>query len=269
MHSTASFTVLSLLLTVNAVLSLNTFISNNTHWKSTSNFQPSSNTIYGNITLHKALRMEFDFIYYGGATDAYEGAFRLGYPGNMNCNGAGIRLPAIFINHNDDGDHILITISRGGNGCWDARANPYSIQPFQPYHIIIQFNQTWRYIEWSYMSTTEILLNEETDNPIDESLYYTQMNIWMNDGYTQPPNVTLSNIVITTWDPITSPPTMSPTSPSLSPSIQPTTLQPTEGYPTITTSNTPESPPTAISSTTTSSLQVFVNQCITQIQFVR
>ena len=97
------FTQISLLLLFECpnVMSVNTYTCNSTYWRSDSDFIPfKDNTPYGNISLHRALRMEYDFIYYGKTTsNEWEQVFRIGYGGDQKCNEQGTRFPSMYINH--------------------------------------------------------------------------------------------------------------------------------------------------------------------------
>ena len=246
--------ILTLLLSslqCDVVISLNTYISNSTHWQSTSDFIPSPNKPYGNITLHRALRMEFDFIYYGKRTSKqWEQVFRIGRGGALKCDAAGLRLPAMFIQHDitnpENGDRLLLAISQGASDCWDATQPLQTIQPFATYHVIVEFNRTWRYAEWSHDSTTEILQDRPLLVQLPEELYYTPMIIWIADESADIPNITLSNVIIQTWDPITPEPSMNPSStPTLSPTYYPTISTDGPSYtPTYDPTYTPSIPPT-------------------------
>eukprot|EP01084_Bolivina_argentea_P147711 258378_1 len=142
------------------VTSINTYRSNTTHWKSLSNFITSRNTSYGNITLHKSVEMEFNFIYYGKKTNDndYENVFRIGYGGSNTCPQAGTRYPAMWIHPTSD--LFQITISIDASKCWDNSSPWISIQKFHKYHILIKFNQTHRYASIYNGTATHIFINQ-------------------------------------------------------------------------------------------------------------
>eukprot|EP01084_Bolivina_argentea_P147710 258377_1 len=240
--------VLILIAKFSHVTTLNTYIHNDTHWESLSDFIPSKNTSYGNITLHNAVEMEFDFIYYGRTTvNKWENIFRIGYGGDNNCPQAGTRYPAMWIHPNTGELQITISAGKTSNQCWDNNDKRKTIEKYQKYHVFIKFNLTWRYASVNTATETDVLINEPHSDPIyPNPLWHTVMNVWISTKHAAAANFTLSNITFKTWDPITLEPTNNPSRiPTTSPTNIPTiyTINPTQ-----TPSVTPTINPTQIPS---------------------
>jgi len=229
---------------------LNTYTSNDTYWRSTDIFIPQPNSIFGSIVLHRALKMEFDFIYYGKTSDdAFENVLRVGYDGVYTCKGAGLRYPAMFM---ESGDLMTLRVSNGGTKCWNSDAIQIYITKHRPYHVTVEFNRTWQYITLTERDSQQriVVADKEISPAIDEHLFDTPMSVWFAESIpnvlTHAPNMTLSNITIVTWNPITPEPTPQPsTSPTPSPTLMPTTstVSPTAA-PTGTPTNDPTPSPT-------------------------
>ena len=235
--------IISFLLKFITLNSTNTYLYNDTFWQSTSPFVPTFNTSYANIILHKSLKMDFDFIYFGPvSSNEWAHIFRIGNGHTTDCSGRGSQFPAIFIHHTEV-DRLYIGISEtGNNGCWASAEIDVALEIHKKYHVHIQYNETWQYINFNY-GEYEIVKN----NTISQDFLYQSLSIWISDEFEDPPNITLSNIIISTWDPITPQPTNPPTILTPSPSIPPsaaTTIVPTDN-PTSAPSETPDTFPTA------------------------
>ena len=219
-HNFIIFTILSFEFNSNLVNTLNTYSSNNTFWQSTSPFIPTFNQSYGEIILHKNLKIEFDFIHYGSITgEEWSHILRIGHGGpKKDCSGRGSRFPGIFIHHTEI-DRLYITISlSGSNQCWNGILEidiPLIIG--SKYHVMIQFNETYEYVSFNY----DQYENQNWALPISQEFLYQPLSLWMSDEFGDPPNITLSNMTVLTWDPYTPQPTLQPTVSTQSPSISP------------------------------------------------
>ena len=132
---------------------------------------------------------------------------------------------------------LSITISADNvKSCWDGNIPPFTLQKHQEYHVFIEFNETWRYVSIHDGTETHIMANEERLASNDNVLY-TYMNMWMGTEHSRSANITLFDVSVITWDPITpyatNNPSLSPTqyptsTPSINPTGYPMTMPPTQ-----------------------------------------
>merc|ERR1719330_397186 len=196
------------------------------YWVSTSRFDPMKNAAYGTITLKKSFYMKFDLTWHGLTREAanrdYEGILRISNPSSVvkDCSGHATRYPALYL----DRDRKSIQFSLSNDiDCWGVGLLNVSLTDLQidsVYTLIIQYNESWVYIQ----ANDQILYNEERIGSTPDDMLYSTASIMLSDGLDAPADVTLSDMLILSYDDQL---TMYPTSvPSAAPS-KPPTMAPT------------------------------------------
>jgi len=192
------------------------------YWVSTSRFDPMKNAVYGSITLKKSFYMKFDLTWHGLTREAanrdYEGIMRIGNPSSVvkDCSGHATRYPALYL----DRDRKSIQFSLSNDiDCWGVGLLNVSLTDLQidsVYTLIIQYNQSWVYIQ----ANDDILYNQARIGSTPDDMLYSTASIMLSDGLDPPADVTLSDMLILSYDDEL---TMYPTPvPSAAPSKQPT-----------------------------------------------
>merc|ERR550539_489772 len=118
---------------------------------------------YGTITLKKSFYMKLDLTWHGLTREAanrdYEGIMRIGNPSSVvkDCSGHATRYPALYL----DRERKAIQFSLSNDiDCWGVGLLNVSLTDLQidsVYTLIIQYNQSWIYIQ----ANDQILYDEE------------------------------------------------------------------------------------------------------------
>ncbi len=204
---------------------------NSSWWKSTSEYIPNADSqSYGKLQLRDALYMEFDIIYWGPPpiSPQWYNVFRVGFPSdNNNCNGGASRYPSLWIPPGVNQLHF--SISQTGN-CFMEWPNRPVVTPGTKYHVIIHYNDSHIFISLNdiiYLDQNRIATDT---NYIGRDMFVYISTDWQNNNNIDAANVTLSNMIIISYnysEGYTLPPTSAPTNPPTNnptkyPSISPT-----------------------------------------------
>jgi len=216
------------------------------YWVSTSRFDPMKNAAYGTITLKQSFYMKMDLTWHGLTREAanrdYEGIMRIGNPSSVvkDCSGHATRYPALYL----DRDRKAIQFSLSNDiDCWGVGLLNVSLTDLQidsVYTLIVQYNASWVYIQ----ANDQILYNAERIGSTPDDMLYSTASVMMSDGLDSPADVTLSDILILSYDDQltmypTPGPSVAPTNqPSQSPTARPT-KKPTASPTTTTLHPTP------------------------------
>eukprot|EP01084_Bolivina_argentea_P167126 290117_1 len=222
---------------------LNQYRSNaDSYWGSTSDFIPIQNASYGTIKLKTGFYMEFDIEFHGKTlADTWENIFRIGHAGHQYSDfrcPKNDRYPAMWIDA--DSNAFVFDISDKQN-CF-RQYGTHEINPHTLYKVTIDYNSSWIYIQIN----NQIVTNQARANHTDLTQLGTDLHIYISTVTSNPANVTLSNIVIRSYDDTslyhlttTIQPTIAPSNaPTVSPTFTPTiskspTKRPTTFLPTI------------------------------------
>jgi len=216
------------------------------YWVSTSRFDPMKNAAYGTITLKKSFYMKMDLTWHGLTREAanrdYEGIMRIGNPSSVvrDCSGHATRYPALYLDRNRKA--IQFSLSNDID-CWGVGLLNVSLTDLQidsVYTLIVQYNASWIYIQ----ANDQILYNEQRLGSTPDDMLYSTASVMISDGLDSPADVTLSDILILSYDDeLTMFPTPGPSvAPSNPPSQAPTarpTKKPTASPTTTTLHPTP------------------------------
>ena len=195
----------------------NTFETDNkTYWRSTSLFKPISSRSYGLIEIGSGMHMEFKIIYHGRSTiNKWENIFRIGYKSDNgnNCYHGGSRFPSFWIVSTMGTFDFSISDQ---DNCFRSYTQYQQLRNIE-YSIIIDYNQTWIYIQIN----DEIHINQSRQFGISQDLIGTFAHIWFSTDLHQttqviaPANVTIYDILIEPYG-------LPSTSPTISPTVNPT-----------------------------------------------
>eukprot|EP01084_Bolivina_argentea_P170415 295313_1 len=184
-------------------------------WRSSSVFHPIQNHQYGKIKVKKSFYMKFDLIWHGFSTNSnrpYESILRIGIPSTnvADCNGHATRYPALYLDKNAKALQFSISdhIDCWGVGLLNAS---YNLKINTLYTIKLHYNSSWVRIQIN----DDILYNNKRPGHTPSDILYKTVSVMFSDSLDPAANVTLSNIIILSYDniltmPPTSPPTLHP-----------------------------------------------------------
>eukprot|EP01083_Nonionella_stella_P141644 436899_1 len=184
------------------------------YWRSISSFKPIQDTAYGTITIKNSFYMQFDLLWHGLSNTThnnrlYEGVFRIGTRSRnvTDCNGHATRYPALYLDRTLQSMQFSIS---DDIDCWGVGLLnvSYHLEPNTAYTVTIQYNSTWVMIQVN----DRILHNAQRPGVTPPSMLSMAASIIISDSLDPPANVTLSNILIISYNStLTMPPTPAPT----------------------------------------------------------